>query len=133
MTAVILGGSAQGDLAVTRGRGRSLVQMVWESGCVVIVMLTPLSENGVRQCYHYWPDEGSNLYHVYEVPAAPAPRRRTVRRGPRRSRPVGQASPGPVARDTQAPKRLPRWDPDPGTNSMVLIFVFVFKILFVYF
>ncbi|XP_070474193.1 receptor-type tyrosine-protein phosphatase N2 isoform X4 [Equus przewalskii] len=42
-------------------------QMVWESGCVVIVMLTPLSENGVRQCYHYWPDEGSNLYHIYEV------------------------------------------------------------------
>ncbi|XP_032609129.1 receptor-type tyrosine-protein phosphatase N2 isoform X2 [Hylobates moloch] len=42
-------------------------QMVWESGCVVIVMLTPLAENGVRQCYHYWPDEGSNLYHVYEV------------------------------------------------------------------
>nr|XP_035922983.1 receptor-type tyrosine-protein phosphatase N2 isoform X6 [Halichoerus grypus] len=42
-------------------------QMVWERGCVVIVMLTPLSENGVRQCYHYWPDEGSNLYHVYEV------------------------------------------------------------------
>ncbi|EPY79863.1 hypothetical protein CB1_000880003 [Camelus ferus] len=41
-------------------------QMVWESGCVVIVMLTPLSENGVRQCYHYWPDEGSNLYHIYE-------------------------------------------------------------------
>ncbi|XP_036061554.1 receptor-type tyrosine-protein phosphatase N2 [Onychomys torridus] len=42
-------------------------QMVWESGCAVIVMLTPLSENGVRQCHHYWPDEGSNLYHVYEV------------------------------------------------------------------
>ncbi|XP_073711527.1 solute carrier organic anion transporter family member 5A1b isoform X1 [Misgurnus anguillicaudatus] len=42
-------------------------QMVWESGCVVIVMLTPLSENGVKQCYHYWPDEGSNLYHIYEV------------------------------------------------------------------
>ncbi|XP_030881083.1 receptor-type tyrosine-protein phosphatase N2-like [Leptonychotes weddellii] len=42
-------------------------QMVWERGCVVIVMLTPLSENGIRQCYHYWPDEGSNLYHVYEV------------------------------------------------------------------
>ena len=47
--------------------------MVWESGCVVVVMLTPLSENGVRQCYHYWPDEGSNLYHIYEVlPRAPA-------------------------------------------------------------
>lgn len=44
-----------------------LLQMVWESGCVVIVMLTPLNENGVKQCYHYWPDEGSNLYHIYEV------------------------------------------------------------------
>ncbi|XP_015283354.1 PREDICTED: receptor-type tyrosine-protein phosphatase N2, partial [Gekko japonicus] len=42
-------------------------QMVWENGCVVIVMLTPLAENGVKQCYHYWPDEGSNLYHIYEV------------------------------------------------------------------
>lgn len=44
--------------------------MVWENGCVVIVMLTPLVENGVKQCYHYWPDEGSNLYHIYEVKAA---------------------------------------------------------------
>uniref|UniRef100_A0A7N8XT51 Protein tyrosine phosphatase receptor type N2 n=1 Tax=Mastacembelus armatus TaxID=205130 RepID=A0A7N8XT51_9TELE len=35
--------------------------MVWESGCVVIVMLTPLSENGVKQCHHYWPDEGSDF------------------------------------------------------------------------
>ncbi|XP_068091954.1 receptor-type tyrosine-protein phosphatase N2 isoform X2 [Hyperolius riggenbachi] len=42
-------------------------QMVWENGCVVIVMLTSLAENGVKQCYHYWPDEGSNLYHFYEV------------------------------------------------------------------
>ncbi|RXM97219.1 Receptor-type tyrosine-protein phosphatase N2 [Acipenser ruthenus] len=41
--------------------------MVWENGCVVIVMLTPLTENGVKQCYHYWPDEGSNLYNIYEV------------------------------------------------------------------
>lgn len=41
--------------------------MVWENGCVVIVMLTPLVESGVKQCYHYWPDEGSNLYHIYEV------------------------------------------------------------------
>lgn len=43
------------------------LQMVWENGCVVIVMLTPLTESGVKQCYHYWPDEGSNLYHIYEV------------------------------------------------------------------
>ncbi|XP_030635009.1 receptor-type tyrosine-protein phosphatase N2 [Chanos chanos] len=42
-------------------------QMVWESGCVVIVMLTPLAENGTKQCHQYWPDEGSNLYHIYEV------------------------------------------------------------------
>ncbi|XP_042528256.1 uncharacterized protein LOC122101848 [Dipodomys spectabilis] len=42
-------------------------QMVWESSCALIAMLTPLAENGVRQCHHYWPDEGSNLYHIYEV------------------------------------------------------------------
>ncbi|XP_028748903.1 receptor-type tyrosine-protein phosphatase-like N isoform X2 [Peromyscus leucopus] len=42
-------------------------QMVWESGCAVIVMLTPLVEDGVKQCDRYWPDEGSSLYHVYEV------------------------------------------------------------------
>ncbi|TNN73371.1 Receptor-type tyrosine-protein phosphatase N2 [Liparis tanakae] len=41
--------------------------MVWESGCVVVVMLTPLSENGVKQCHPYWPDEGSDVYHIYEV------------------------------------------------------------------
>lgn len=41
--------------------------MVWESGCVVVVMLTPLSENGVKQCHRYWPDEGSDIYHIYEV------------------------------------------------------------------
>lgn len=68
--------------------------MVWESGCVVLVMLAPLAENGVRQCYHYWPDEGSNLYHVYEVPAA-GPQGRTLRPGPHRGRPLGQASLGP--------------------------------------
>lgn len=41
--------------------------MVWESGCVVVVMLTPLAESGEQQCHHYWPDSGSNLYHIYEV------------------------------------------------------------------
>nr|XP_033787491.1 receptor-type tyrosine-protein phosphatase N2 isoform X2 [Geotrypetes seraphini] len=56
--------ATQGPLAATIS---DFWQMVWENGCVVIVMLTPLSENGVTQCHHYWPDEGSNLYHIYEV------------------------------------------------------------------
>lgn len=48
--------------------------MVWESGCTVIVMLTPLVEDGVKQCDRYWPDEGSSLYHVYEVSKTPKAR-----------------------------------------------------------
>ncbi|XP_047205387.1 receptor-type tyrosine-protein phosphatase N2 isoform X3 [Girardinichthys multiradiatus] len=56
--------AAQGPLASTVA---DFWQMVWESGCVVIVMLTPLSENGVKQCHHYWPDEGSDIFHIYEV------------------------------------------------------------------
>ncbi|XP_060561184.1 receptor-type tyrosine-protein phosphatase N2-like isoform X2 [Ruditapes philippinarum] len=42
-------------------------QMVWEQGSVVIVMLTKLTENGEAKCHRYWPDEGSDLYHIYEV------------------------------------------------------------------
>ncbi|XP_049337902.1 receptor-type tyrosine-protein phosphatase N2 isoform X2 [Astyanax mexicanus] len=56
--------SAQGPLPNTVA---DFWQMVWESGCVVIVMLTPLAENGTKQCHQYWPDEGSDLYHIYEV------------------------------------------------------------------
>ncbi|KAG2459144.1 PTPRN protein, partial [Polypterus senegalus] len=41
--------------------------MVWENGCTVIVMMTPLVEDGEKQCDRYWPDEGSSLYHIYEV------------------------------------------------------------------
>lgn len=86
--------------------------MVWENGCVVLVMLAPLAENGVRQCYHYWPDEGSNLYHVYEVPAA-GPQGRTLRLGPHRGQPLGQES--PEVSDTQASNRL-----CPGTQTLGL-------------
>ncbi|XP_052805007.1 receptor-type tyrosine-protein phosphatase N2-like isoform X2 [Mya arenaria] len=42
-------------------------QMVWEQGSVVIVMLTKLTENGEAKCHRYWPEEGSDLYHIYEV------------------------------------------------------------------
>ena len=44
-----------------------MFQMVWEQGSVVIVNLTCLTENGVAMCHRYWPEEGSDLYHIYEV------------------------------------------------------------------
>ncbi|XP_064648472.1 receptor-type tyrosine-protein phosphatase N2-like isoform X2 [Lineus longissimus] len=42
-------------------------QMIWEQGSVVIVMLSKPTENGVTMCHRYWPEEGSDLYHIYEV------------------------------------------------------------------
>jgi len=42
-------------------------QMVWEQGSVVIVMLSRLTENGYQLVQRYWPEEGSNQYHIYEV------------------------------------------------------------------
>jgi len=42
-------------------------QMIWEQGCVVIVMLTRLQENGRQLCHRYWPEEGSEQYHIFEV------------------------------------------------------------------
>ncbi len=42
-------------------------QMIWEQGSVVIVQLSKLTENGVAMCHRYWPEEGSDLYHIYEV------------------------------------------------------------------
>ncbi|KAL1137755.1 hypothetical protein AAG570_009451 [Ranatra chinensis] len=44
-----------------------LWQMIWEQGCVVIVMLTRLIENDSQMCHRYWPEEGSELYHIFEV------------------------------------------------------------------
>ena len=45
-------------------------QMIWEQGSVVIVNLTRLTEEGVAMCHRYWPEEGSDLYHIYEVTAS---------------------------------------------------------------
>ncbi|XP_023288665.1 receptor-type tyrosine-protein phosphatase N2 [Orussus abietinus] len=42
-------------------------QLVWEQGSVVIVILTRLTEEGNAMSHRYWPEEGSELYHIYEV------------------------------------------------------------------
>ncbi|OWA54601.1 Receptor-type tyrosine-protein phosphatase N2 [Hypsibius exemplaris] len=42
-------------------------QMVWESNSTVIVMLTKLRENEQDLCHVYWPKEGSECYHIFEV------------------------------------------------------------------
>jgi receptor-type tyrosine-protein phosphatase N len=45
-----------------------VVQMVWEQGSVVIVMLTKCTaDDQTPLCVRYWPEEGSDLYHIYEV------------------------------------------------------------------
>lgn len=36
-------------------------------GSVVLVLLTKIVENGEELCHKYWPEEGSQLYHIYEV------------------------------------------------------------------
>jgi len=42
-------------------------QMIWEQGSVVIVMLSRLQDNGYQLCTRYWPEEGSEQYHIFEV------------------------------------------------------------------
>ncbi len=42
-------------------------RMVWEHGSVVIVNLTNLIEGTDVMCHRYWPDNGSEVYGVYEV------------------------------------------------------------------
>ncbi len=47
--------------------------MIWEQGCVVIVMLTRLQDNGHQLCHRYWPEEGSEQYHIFEVTSSADP------------------------------------------------------------
>lgn len=68
-------------------------QMVWEHGCTVIVMLSPLAEDSVKQCDRYWPDEGSSLYHIYEASAG---RQRGAPRSPRAGGGDGEHRPAPA-------------------------------------
>ncbi|ESO09789.1 hypothetical protein HELRODRAFT_92046 [Helobdella robusta] len=42
-------------------------QMIWEQNSVVVVNLTRLWEHSTAICHRYWPEEGTELYHVYEV------------------------------------------------------------------
>eukprot|EP00918_Siedleckia_nematoides_P051292 GHVU01112242.1.p1 GENE.GHVU01112242.1~~GHVU01112242.1.p1 ORF type:complete len:571 (+),score=52.83 GHVU01112242.1:3-1715(+) len=42
-------------------------QMIWEQGSVVIVCLCNHTEDGEVTFQRYWPEEGSDLYHIYEV------------------------------------------------------------------
>lgn len=56
--------AAQGPLPPT---APDFWQLIWEQGAVVIVMLTRLTEGGAAMCYRYWPEEGSEVYHIYEV------------------------------------------------------------------
>merc|ERR1719312_1445057 len=44
------------------------ITFIWgEQGSVVIVMLSRLSENGYQLAQRYWPEEGSEQYHIFEV------------------------------------------------------------------
>ncbi|XP_006825167.2 receptor-type tyrosine-protein phosphatase N2-like [Saccoglossus kowalevskii] len=42
-------------------------QMVWEQGCMVLVDLTLCEESGQVLCHRYWPEEGSQVHHIYEI------------------------------------------------------------------
>lgn len=42
-------------------------QMIWEQNSVVVVSLTRLTDNSTPNCHRYWPEEGTELYHIYEV------------------------------------------------------------------
>ncbi|XP_049537285.1 receptor-type tyrosine-protein phosphatase N2 [Anopheles darlingi] len=56
--------AAQGPMQATLAH---FWQMVWEQGAVVLVALCRLQENGESACARYWPEEGAEVYHIYEV------------------------------------------------------------------
>ncbi|KRY48743.1 Receptor-type tyrosine-protein phosphatase-like N [Trichinella britovi] len=56
--------AAQGPLADTVA---DFWQLIWEQGSVAIVNLTKLVENNNEKCCRYWPENGTEIYHVFEV------------------------------------------------------------------
>ena len=56
--------ATQGPLVDT---GLDFWQLIWEKHITVIVMLSKLTENNKSMCSRYWPDDGSQVFHVYEV------------------------------------------------------------------
>lgn len=65
--AYIIAQSPLETTATKKGTENHFWQMVWEQGCVIIVTLCRLQENGENACARYWPEEGSQTYHIYEV------------------------------------------------------------------
>ncbi|XP_003369503.1 receptor-type tyrosine-protein phosphatase N2 [Trichinella spiralis] len=56
--------ATQGPLADTVA---DFWQLIWEQGSVAIVNLTKLVENNNEKCCRYWPENGTEIYHVFEV------------------------------------------------------------------
>ncbi|XP_062517866.1 receptor-type tyrosine-protein phosphatase-like N [Corticium candelabrum] len=56
--------ATQGPL---RGTVCDFWQMVWETRCTSIVMLTECCSLGLPQCHQYWPETESATYHIYQV------------------------------------------------------------------
>lgn len=60
--------------------------MVWQHGCVAIIMVTELVEGGKTKCHKYWPDEDDGEVKAFapntnsdDVNTGPIPHTRSLR------------------------------------------------------